>query len=316
MRETTLKVTEKDMKVTKLLADAAWEIKNGFSKEWPSGKILMCWYHAAVKIRKRVEIEFSKEEGEKVMSDVYNLQLSQSPEIFEKAKNLFMTKYDSSPSFSDYFNKEWCEKNPNWFEGASSLTLPSTQCGQESTHGKIKMTFMGFERVSMNEMKNLNADIVRNFSLDLKNVKPFAHTAKISDKELEKAYKFSKKNKKVIEDSNEEEEVWWISAQEKAPVKTKQVRAVKEMKWSTFDEFSAINFAAHKIVLHKESKEISCTCRRFMKDFKCVHSVGFAVMKKIIKVPQAVKNLVKIPLPLSTKRGPGRPKKMTKALLK
>lgn len=304
------------MKVTKLLADAAWEIKKGFLRQFPSAKVLMCWYHAAVKIRARAEKYFKrKDKVEKVMKDVYALQLSKNSETFYKASDLFLAKYSASPSFTGYFKSEWIDKNPNWYEGASSLTTPTTQCGQESTHGKIKMTFMGFERVSMNEMKVLCAEIVNNFSLDLKNVKPYAHDPKITDKELANAYKFSKKDIKFIEETCESGEVYWISSEDSLPIKAKQVRAIKEMTWKTFDEFSSVNFEAHEIRIDEDG-QVTCSCRSFMKNFKCVHSVGFSIIKKLTKVPANIKKSVKIPLPSSQKRGPGRPKKMTKALLK
>ena len=54
-------------------------------------------------------------------TDVYQLQLSQSPEIFKAASGLFVSKYLSDEdervvTFIEDFSKEWIDQNNTWYE--------------------------------------------------------------------------------------------------------------------------------------------------------------------------------------------------------
>lgn len=308
-----------------LLADAAWCIKNGFAEKWPNATVLMCYFHVAVKVDERLKKDFQDEKIRKmVKEDFHLLQLAQSPEVFQKASKLFINKYEYNRSFVEYFEKEWIKKNPNWFEGAAETT-PSTQCGQESTHGKIKQTFTNNERISMNEMKLLVFEIVENFSLDLRNQKPYENKPKVTAKLMEKAYKLVKSKPKIMEDPCEEEnetETWWISAKSDRTITTRTIKTAKEMKWKSFDEYKSMNFLAYQIkVDENQSIKVKCSCRDFMKNFQCIHCLAVSINKKYVKVPLDVKqkvneNAQKIQLPNNQKRQRGRPKKAQPALIK
>ena len=60
-----------------------------------------------------------------LLKDLDSLQLSQSPDVFEKASQLFMNKYASYEDFLSYFIYEWLEEFRNWYEGAAE-NAPAT----------------------------------------------------------------------------------------------------------------------------------------------------------------------------------------------
>lgn len=315
------------MKPEKLLADAAWQIKNGFLMKFPEALILMCYYHVSVKVDDRIKKEVKDEKiRQELKSDFHQLQLSQNLEVFKKASELFLKKYRQYQAFTQYFRSEWLEKNPNWFEGASELT-PSTQCAQESTHAKIKQTFTHNERTSMNEMKDLSLEIVNNFSLNLKEQKPYELTPKLSDKDLQAGYEWLKLQPEVMKDpdeSNDEiSETYWVTSNSKNKITNRKVKNAKEMQWTSFDEFKTQNFIVHKIEVNKFNLiKVKCSCEAFLKNFKCLHSVAISINMKFITVPREVKQKIKekisssIQLPNNNGRPRGRPKKAEKALIK
>lgn len=324
------KVSGQRFEPTKLLADAAWQIKNGFRRKWPDALILMCWYHVSVKVKERAKKDFTNEQVRKdLINDLRLLQLSQNKKVFLQASNLFLKKYKSSQSFVDYFKAEWLVKNPNWYEGASG-TNPSTQCAQESTHGKIKQTFTHNERLSMSEMKNLCGEIVSNFSLDLLNQKKYASSPDISSKEMQIGYEWAKSKQDIVRDPEDSDrgstQTWWVSAKPSEKLTKPTINKVKKMTWTTFDAFKNTNFSAFKIEIQNETVEnsikVTCTCAEFLKNYKCVHSVGVSINQKFITVSQEVKTKYKekikenVNLPNNSGRQRGRPKKATPALVK
>ena len=311
----------------KLLADAALCIKNGFLMKWPNATVLMCYFHVSVKVDERVKKDFSDENVRKmVKDDFYLLQLATSPEVFQKASKYFIKKYAFNESFVNYFEKEWLRKNPNWFEGAAKLT-PSTQCAQESKHGKIKQTFTDNERTSMHEMKEMTFEILHNFSLDLNHQKPYEIKPKLPDKLFEQAYEMIKMKPIIMRDpsdneDDEETENWWISANKSETLTTRKIKNAKELKWSSFDDYKLKNFAVFHIQVNKEwTVKVLCSCRDFLKNFQCIHSVAMSVNKKFMIVPAEVKQRVReksqhqIQLPNNRKKPRGRPKKAQPALI-
>ena len=57
-------------------------------------------------------------------------------------------------------------------------------------------------------------------------------------------------------------------------------------------------------------KDGVCTCPAFLKNYLCKHIVGLAIRRKNVKPPPAAKQI-----PISQKRGPGRPTLASQALL-
>ena len=178
----------------------------------------------------------------------------------------------------------------------------------------------------MNEMKNLTLEMVQNFSLDLLHQKPFQKIPKPTNKLLEKAYEFVKTQQLFLKHPSDEpsdnNEKWWVAGKNTEKITKKQISSVKEMKWECFDEYKKRNFLAYELNINESlAIKVTCTCREFMKDFQCVHSVALSMNKKLIQVPQEVKQKYQekrennIRLPNDQGRQRGRPKKATRALI-
>lgn len=54
-----------------------------------------------------------------ILNDIDKLQLSSTPEIFDKASTLFLEKYKDHEVFVTYFEEQWLRLHRNWYEGAS-----------------------------------------------------------------------------------------------------------------------------------------------------------------------------------------------------
>jgi hypothetical protein len=65
-------------------------------------------------------------------------QLSSSPEIFEKAVELFKKKWNTEQAFLNYFEREWLSDNSNWYEGVGVCNVPSTNNALEAFNKVIK----------------------------------------------------------------------------------------------------------------------------------------------------------------------------------
>ena len=81
---------------------------------------------------------------ESIKQDICSLQLSESEAVFDAAYKLFKDKWlkvnsNKIPTkkFFDYFESEWIQKHPGWYEGFAP-GVPSTNNGLESTNRVIK----------------------------------------------------------------------------------------------------------------------------------------------------------------------------------
>lgn len=198
------KILNSPITFDRLLADCAYEIRNGFLAVYPQGLIINCNFHVQKSIQKKSKSEIKNEEVRaNVMSDIKVLQLAQSEEVFKKAADLLISKWERKvPRFTKYFYDNFILKRSNWYEGFSGLS-PSTNNGQESSHAKIKLIFTNKKRVSMQEMKVLCGKIVNSWSKDLSFEKPFVTKVEIKEDEEIKAYLWSKNLKiEVLADGN------------------------------------------------------------------------------------------------------------------
>lgn len=88
--------------------------------------------------KKAEQFGHPKEKRSEILKDIDLIQLSKSKDVFEKASRLFVDKWEGEQKkFMEYFQKEWLENNPNWFEGVSKL-VPSTNNTLESFNRVIK----------------------------------------------------------------------------------------------------------------------------------------------------------------------------------
>ena len=153
-----------------------------------------------------------------IRADICKIQLCQTKEIFAKAFDLFVKKWNKKEKeFMHYFVEQLCkEGNNGWYEGFSEFT-PSTSNSIESTH-KVMKDF-GKLRSRM-ALKNFLTDvetslihewsmernpklIINNQEFDNLNLKSFNSTPSIQNSDWDLAWKWDQKNKKVIKLNHE-----------------------------------------------------------------------------------------------------------------
>ena len=169
-----------------LVADAAEAITIGFKTAFGDEALLkrvMCWFH----MKKAYEgkdaqskspfKELPDELKDQLNTDIYLLHMSESPEMFERAYDLFVAKWRAIANavvdkFLDYFNQQWFEKNSGWYEGFAP-GIPSTNNALESTNGVIKKDGTVRKRFSLaNFLEIACRDIVSKWSIKRNPKKP------------------------------------------------------------------------------------------------------------------------------------------------
>lgn len=319
-----------------LLADCALEIRNGFLQEFPDATIINCNFHVQSNIDKRLKVEVKDEkERNRLKRDIRILQLSKSKEVFVVGAQLLISKWERQfPNMIKYFKQQYVDQRSNWYEGLAVLT-PSSNNAQESTNAKIKMTFTNRRRISMQEMKNLSGEMIKNWSLDLRTEKPFVDKVEYTEKEIIDGYLWAKRQIEIIKDpddsvhSQSEElstTVYWVCASEEKNISRRIIQNIKAINYKTFDSFARSNFEAYDISIFTPIDDATtvigtCSCKEFFKNFKCLHIIGIAIRSKAFYVETKLKKAAKekfesnCPLP-GGKRSVGRPKNATKALMK
>jgi hypothetical protein len=93
----------------------------------------------------------SIDEKNQIISDINALQICESPSIFLKAAELFKEKWNKKKDpliskFIDYFDKQWLESLPNWYEGYAT-GLPSTNNALEAKNRVLKDEVTQYHRL-------------------------------------------------------------------------------------------------------------------------------------------------------------------------
>lgn len=133
-----------DFKPNFLMADAAFQIKNGFKHSFAhvvndALSILMCWFHAkrAVAISNKQVFRSEENKGE-IIDGLNALHFCSNVTVFQHALELFLSKWEEGePEFCAYFKSEWIQKHPNWF-AAANLKAPNTNNPVEGFNSSIK----------------------------------------------------------------------------------------------------------------------------------------------------------------------------------
>lgn len=100
------------------------------------------------------------------LSDLATLQLSHSPQIFEFASKLFVTKWRSeSNELVTHFENEWLRQNPNWYEGYA-IRVPSTNNALESFNRLVKDEQTLRERMDLSQFRIIICQMVRKWSIE------------------------------------------------------------------------------------------------------------------------------------------------------
>ncbi|CAF4502898.1 unnamed protein product, partial [Rotaria magnacalcarata] len=116
-----------------VMADGAPGITRAQKEIFPQARRLMCWAHVARKCREHRKL-VPTGKWQQIDTDIHDLQLCFSDNIFTQGVSLVMKKWSTGPliqQFQQYFFDQWIDKLPLWYEGAA-LNMPLTNNGCES----------------------------------------------------------------------------------------------------------------------------------------------------------------------------------------
>ncbi|XP_077271134.1 uncharacterized protein LOC143902266 isoform X1 [Temnothorax americanus] len=206
-----------------LISDAK-SIHNGFEQVFGEQDfIIMCWVHmrrAVVDNLTKYDIRTTKDQKQ-LLHDLDQLQLSQSTEIFNKAAELFVAKWEKvSTAFTNYFESEWLHSHRYWYEGVRQLT-PSTNNALESANKRIKDEHTFRERYELSRFRTVMFDIVQTWSLAYFNGKVEVHNSPaITLEQWTTAYAWAKTDFHMAVSENEGRTLYTIPADPKVNIVT------------------------------------------------------------------------------------------------
>lgn len=101
-----------------LVSDASAAIKKAFGNVFGiDRKTVTCWIHMMRNMEKRLK-SLKKETADGMREDIFYLQTLHDEKVFSIGIQLFISKWEASEmEFIRYFQKEWIEKNGEWYEG-------------------------------------------------------------------------------------------------------------------------------------------------------------------------------------------------------
>ncbi|CAF4878583.1 unnamed protein product [Rotaria socialis] len=269
--------------VNYIIADGAPGITKAQQEVFPQAKRLMCWAHTVSKIREHRKL-VPADKWNEVDSDIHNLQLCFSDNIFNCAVSLLKLEWDNYPlmkQFQKYFFNEWIKKIPVWYEGAA-CNIPSTNNGCESLNGKIK------EQYTLRNKLHLSSFLPKIEKCCMLELTAFKWSNTIN--QIDILHWFG--NWYIVPSSNPTI----------APAMWLQMYQMQQ--WQTFNDF-IIWLKSYYLVspLH------SCTCPNGMKLYICKHSFGLAMIFNIYKIKDKTRSEL-----LGQRRGKSRSKKVKSAL--
>lgn len=129
-----------------LMADNAESITNGFeNSELEKNVRGNCWFHVKNNLQAKLNSVEDTAIRAEIIADLFLIQLSQTPDIFKAATDLFLQKWEAKVEENDleysivvflkYFHENYVKKNSNWFEGYNhpfNAGAASTNNGNEA----------------------------------------------------------------------------------------------------------------------------------------------------------------------------------------
>jgi hypothetical protein len=317
------KIGKNLLKPEALVCDAASAIKNGFTKVFGNSfDQIMCWSHMKRKVENRVCHVDDTNIAKELLEDIEILQLCNSSSLFELAITLFMKKWkyknkeknQSVLDFLQYFDDEWLQSNPGWYEGVR-LYMPSTNNALEATNRTIKDDGTFRERHVLSRFLTTASDIVRNWSIDRDpsstNLKQFATEPTTTLQLWTSSYQWAKSNKNIVCIPSGSKKIYYIPARDLQSLTQTDLNRYKQHKFTTFNQFQK-SFDIWCLEMENNShwKTSKCNCPAFLKNYICKHVVGVSIRLKYCKPPAVAKTV-----PIGEKRKRGRPAKAKPALL-
>lgn len=300
-----------------LIADGADQIRSAYYKVFECAeRDIMCFAHVVRNIRKRPFA--AKLNKALIIDDIRRMQLAPSPSAFGVMSKLFITKWqDIEPNFVSYFQQQWLGTHVNWYEGEAHYT-PSTNNALESHNSVIKKKITFRRRLPLEEflpaMLKMTTDISKQLSEGIRIV---ASEPDISRDVMMRAAHMNNNGFQAFKATTKSNRVFYVLPAKKCANENsnyKYYQSLVKREWTSFDEYINYGFQMFwtvNFVIDEWNKKSTCSCPFFFKQFICKHVVAIAIQKKIIECPQSAN-----PTLIAPRRGPGRAKNATYALMR
>lgn len=303
-----------------LVSDAAPAISKAFKNVFGQDTTaLMCFTHVLRNIESKIRCIKKSADIDILKNDIRELERMPSREAFQVGVSLFCAKWKRYPDCVKYIDKNWFQKNSNWFMGArnGSLNIPLTNNAMEKFNSTLKsqgtyrhrMAFLPFLEamktcISFWSSRTTFNDICLG---ELSNRKLWnAAGALVDDKRLlvhaERNGRFTAICASLASGIEE------MTAKEEKKFEGKLCK----LSAPSFDIFCSTILSCHKVSISKIDYRIghTCTCIQAMKKFMCKHILAVALHEHLTDIPGTCRSNL---IAENNKRG--KPKKVTHALL-
>lgn len=311
VKQGLINIFDIEFKPKYVISDAAIAIHNAAKKVFgPDIEIIMCWFHMRRAVADKLPTyikDITKQS--QFLSDLDHLQVAKTREIFHIALDLFMKKWRlESEEMIDYFEKQWVQICPNWYE-AFAKRIPSSNNGLESRNRLIKDEHTFRERMELGVFNTTLLSMIETWSIS---ITPGLSEVNSDAPELPlnkwtEGYQFAKSNSKITSRRSANKVIYRSATSQ---------TVVDSIEWENFDAFKKQSFAFHDTIFEYPPSRNNwlrseCDCRDFFKLFTCAHIIGIAIRLKCVVPPVEAKNI-----PIGEKRKRGRPAKAKSALIR
>ena len=300
IKETCLRVLNKEPKFEYLVADNAGAITNGTENIFDIVGRVNCWAHTIRNIDFQLR-SVDQQYRENLRNDISKIQLIFEEKSFDTAISLFTSKWKgfknhSVNNFIQYFSRQWCSlPNKGWFEGFA-LGVPSTSNALESFHQRIKQTIRGKRHCLIEFLNECQKTLIHDWSvcrspsikifdlasnsekqIENENCKFFYDEVIYSTEEVLEAHRWNQLNKTI---QHFGDFYFTIDGQKKDLTRNdckEFMSKLDDNTWSNFDEMMLSIQLMIRIKMNKQNwKASQCTCYSWLKNYKCKHIVATA----------------------------------------
>lgn len=201
----------------------------------------------------------------RILQEINQLQLSWSPEVFQKASKLLQSKWteEGFTVFVHYMEGQWFEANCNWYEGVA-IRCPSTNNALESFNNEIKREATLRKRFPLRRFLTILEKNIQIWSARM----DFSKTPIISQKIWLSAYRFAKADIPMEETRQaHNKSLIYCTAHGQKYTKREMGLFLKHT-WKSFDRFTeSLKIHCINFINNQDWISSTCTCRYFQKRF-------------------------------------------------
>ena len=182
-------------------------------------------------------------------------------------------------------NKMWFSTHKTWYEGVAER-MPSTNNGLESFNNVIKKEETLRERMPVGQFVSQCLVSASRWSKQYSFDKSIATKPTISLEDWTSAYQWAKSRQQIRSKRLRDFTQYFCPPSKKDSLPEAEVRRAKVRSWTTFEDFRK-NASAVRVVQMKNDEwdDATCSCPRFLREYKCKHIIGMAIRLQLVHAP-------------------------------